>query len=124
MSQLDPAEVGHVNAHGLSTVESDQAEAEAIRAMLGDVPVTALKSLFGNIGPAGSLLELVGSVLALEHDLIPATRNYTTPDPRCPIQVIHGQPLASRPPVVLKLGFSARGQTAAVLLDRPHDDAS
>ena len=59
-----PADVGHVNAHGLSTVEHDRAEALAIRDTLGDVPVTAPKSFFGNLGAGTGAVELIGSLLA------------------------------------------------------------
>ena len=49
-----PADVGHINAHGLSTIERDADEARAIREVFGSladkVPVTALKSYFGNLG--------------------------------------------------------------------------
>jgi 3-oxoacyl-[acyl-carrier-protein] synthase II len=114
-----PRDVGHVNAHGLSTVEADEAEAGAIRETLGDAPVTALKSYFGHVGPAGSLLELIGSILAFQHDQIPVTLNYTTPDPRCPIAVVHGQPLTSRIPTAIKISFASTGQTAAVAIGKP-----
>jgi 3-oxoacyl-[acyl-carrier-protein] synthase II len=111
-------DVGHVNAHGLSTVAADQAEAGAIREVLGDVPVTALKSYFGHVGPAGSILELIGSILALQHDQVPVTLNYSTPDPLCPIRVVHGQPLTGRIASALKISFSSTGQTAVVAIHR------
>ena len=117
-SGWQPQDVGHVNAHGLSGIESDQAEALAIQDVLGDVPVTALKSYFGNIGPAGSLLELIGSVIALQEDQIPVTLNYETPDPRCPANIIHGKPLQGRIASAVKISFSTTGQAAAVAIHR------
>ena len=78
--------VGHVNAHGLSTPESDVAEAEAIRAALGgsDTPVVALKSRFGNLGAASGVVELVGSVLALSEPALPPAINCPNPRPALP----------------------------------------
>ena len=87
------SDVSHVNAHGVSTIEGDAAEAAAIHETLGDVPVTAHKSLFGNLGAGCGAVELVGSVLALQHAEVPPTLNYQTPDPRCPVNVVHGDPL-------------------------------
>ncbi len=49
---LAPADVGCVVAHGTSTLEDDRLEAQAIRAVLGDVPVTAPKGNFGYAGAA------------------------------------------------------------------------
>jgi 3-oxoacyl-[acyl-carrier-protein] synthase II len=117
-SEIQPHELSHVNAHGLSTVKADALEATAIRQTLGDVPVTALKSYFGNLGPAGGMVELIGSVLALQHDQVPPTLNFTTPDPLCPVNVVHGQPLTDQPSCVLKLSQSGTGQAAAVVLRR------
>lgn len=114
--RLNPSEVGHVNAHGVSTPEDDRAEAKAIRATLRDVPVTAPKSLFGNIGAAGGIVELAASILALQHGRVPFTLNYEYPDPDCPVEVVRDRPLAGRPPTALALSRSGTGQTAGVLL--------
>ncbi len=50
-----PSDIGHVNAHGNSTREDDPIEARAIRQTLGDVPVTAPKSYFGNLGQGSGI---------------------------------------------------------------------
>jgi 3-oxoacyl-[acyl-carrier-protein] synthase II len=115
---LRPADIGHVNAHGASTTWDDQIEARAIRDVLGDVPVTAPKSYFGNTGAAGGVLEMAVSVLGMQHGLIPPTLNYENPDPECPINVIHGQPLANSKPVCLALNHSRLGQAVVVALAR------
>ena len=83
---LAPADVGFVVAHGLSTVDDDRIEAQAIRDTLGDVPVTAPKSYFGHLGAAAGSLETAVSVLAFQHGLVPPTLNYEQPDPQCPDQ--------------------------------------
>jgi 3-oxoacyl-[acyl-carrier-protein] synthase II len=112
-----PAAVGHVNAHGLSTELDDRIEAEAIRAALGDVPVTAPKSYFGNIGPAGGAVELAVSLLALEHGLVPPTLNYDTPDPKCPVNVV-SEPTPAANSSVLALNHRTTGQAVAMLVER------
>ena len=80
--------IGHVNAHGNSTREDDAAEAQAIRATLGDVPVTAPKSFFGNLGHGSGMVELAVSLLGMSHEVVPPTLNYETPDPECPVNVV------------------------------------
>jgi 3-oxoacyl-[acyl-carrier-protein] synthase II len=109
-------QVGHVSAHGLSTIEDDRSEARAIHAMLPDVPVTALKSYMGNLGAAGGAMEMAADLLALGAGKVPPTLNYGRPDPECPVRVIHTEPLEGAPPTALKLSFSAVGQAASVLL--------
>src|SRR5262249_21629513 len=84
-AKLQPADIGHVNAHGEGSIEQDRLEAQAIRAALGDVPVTALKSYFGDLAAGSGAVELIGSVLALVHGSLPPTLNYEQPDPACPV---------------------------------------
>mgnify|MGYP006272363741 FL=1 len=111
---LEPAAIGHVNAHGVSTIDMDRAEAAAIRAELGDVPVTAPKSSFGHLGAGGGVVELAASILGLERGLVPQTLNYETPDPACPVAVVHDGPLAGRPATALAVNLCSTGQAAAV----------
>jgi 3-oxoacyl-[acyl-carrier-protein] synthase II len=113
---LKPAEIGFVAAHGLSTVDGDRIEAQAIRDTLGDVPVTAPKSYFGYLGAAAGALETALSVLAFQHGLVPPTLNYEHPDPQCPVNVIRGQPLPLRHPTALILSHSPHGQAVALVL--------
>jgi 3-oxoacyl-[acyl-carrier-protein] synthase II len=113
---IDSQLIGHVNAHGNSTREDDPAEAQAIREVLGDVPVTAPKSYFGNLGPGSGLVELVVSLLALERGAIAPTLNYETPDPECPVKVVTDlQPSDGK--AFIKLNHNTTGQAAAVIIE-------
>jgi 3-oxoacyl-[acyl-carrier-protein] synthase II len=115
---LQPAGLGHVNANGLSTRHDDAVEAQAIRAVLGPVPVMAPKSYFGNLGAAAGAVELAATLAAFEQGTLPATLNYRRPDPACPIQVVGqpGHPLGSG--AALAVNQAPTGQAAAVVLTR------
>jgi len=113
---LEPTDIGHVNAHGVGTIEMDSAEAQAIAAELGSVPVTAPKSLFGHLGAGGGTVELAASVLGLGRGLVPATLNYDTPDPACPVNVVAGEPLVGRPGTALAVNLCSTGQAAAIVI--------
>ncbi len=114
-AKLKPSDVGHVNAHGNSTIEDDRIEAQAIRATLGDVPVTAPKSYFGNLGPGSGMVELAVSLLAMAEGVVPPTLNYDTPDPECPVNVVTETQAAERP-AFIKLNHNVTGQAAAVVI--------
>jgi 3-oxoacyl-[acyl-carrier-protein] synthase II len=116
---LGASDVGHVNAHGESSVEHDRVEAQAIRATLGDTPVAAYKSFFGDLGAGSGAVELAASVLALVHGRVPPTLNYDKPDPACPINVIHADPLTGGRPAAVILNQSNTGQAAALVLTAP-----
>lgn len=111
---LRPEQIGHVNAHGVSTVEMDRVEARAIAAELGDLPVTAPKASFGHLGAGGGVVELAASILGMEQGLVPPTLNYEHPDPECPVNVVAGEPLTGRPPTVVKVNLCSTGQAVAV----------
>jgi 3-oxoacyl-[acyl-carrier-protein] synthase II len=112
------SDIGHVNAHGESSVEQDRAEAAAIQAALPDVPVLAFKSYFGDLAAGSGAVELIGSVLALDHGRLPATLNYEQPDPACPIRVTQGAMQPIEKPAAIALNQSLTGQAAAVVVVR------
>ena len=96
----------------------DAVEAKAIHAELADTPVTALKSLFGNLSAGSGAIELAGSLLGLMRGLIPQTINYDSPDAECPVQVVTGQPKPCQKPSVLALNQNSTGQASAVVLTK------
>lgn len=114
-AKIETTDIGHVNAHGNSTREDDPIEARAIRATLGDVPVTAPKSYFGNLGQGSGMVELAVSLLAMTHGVVPPTLNYDTPDPECPVNVVQEMQVTDRPAFV-KVSHNATGQAAAVVI--------
>jgi 3-oxoacyl-(acyl-carrier-protein) synthase len=114
-AEMLPAAIGYVNAHGNSTREDDAAEAQAIRDTLGNVPVTAPKSFFGNLNQGTGMVELAISLLAMEKSIVPPTLNYKTPDSECPVNVVTELQPATRP-AFMKLNHTATGQAAAVVV--------
>lgn len=112
------SDIGHVNAHGLSTTAEDRVEAAAIRDVLGDAPVFAPKSYFGNLGSGAGAVEMAASVLALTEGRVPPSLNYERPDPACPINVVRGRPLEGAARTAMLLNFNLTGQAAALLLAR------
>ncbi len=121
-AKLKPEQIGHINAHGLGTVEVDAAESQAILDVFGDdlgrrIPVTAPKSFLGNSGAGSGLLELAASVVGLSHGLIPFTLNYDTPDPACPLNVVAKQPQSTSNQIVLSVNVTRVGQAAAAIIE-------
>jgi 3-oxoacyl-[acyl-carrier-protein] synthase II len=112
-----PNDVGHINAHGLSTTDRDADEARAIRAVFGakadSVPVTALKSYFGNLGAGSGVVELIASVLAVRDGKLPRVLNYKTPDPACAVPVVAEEGKSSGRSF-LNLSVTPQGQAAVL----------
>jgi 3-oxoacyl-[acyl-carrier-protein] synthase II len=118
---IGPDDVGHVNAHGLSTRRCDAEEAQAMAEVFSgrrtSVPVVAAKSYFGNLGAAGGLVELIASVLAFKHNRLFRTLNYETPDPECPVEVVRGDGVEPGD-IAVNLSISPQGQASAVVVRR------
>jgi 3-oxoacyl-[acyl-carrier-protein] synthase II len=116
---IAPDDVGHLHAHGLSARRCDAEEAQAIAEVFAGcrkpVPVVAAKSYFGNLGAAGGLVELIGSLLAMQHGRLFRTLNYDAPDPECPVNVIAA---ADTPPgeIFINLSITPQGQASAVAI--------
>lgn len=121
-ADLEPSQIGHINAHGLSVPEVDIFESQAIHDVfgpeLGDkVPVTALKSFLGNSGAGSGLQELAGSIVGLSRGVIPFTLNYETPDPKCPLSVVAKEPRRATNKIVLNMNVTRIGQASAAIIE-------
>ena len=120
-AQVDAGKIGHINAHGLATHDDDIDEAQAIADVFGDaagaVPVTAMKSYFGNLGAGSGTAELIASLLGFSAGRIPATLNYDEPDPDCPLNVAKSTDVPAGDSM-LKLNVTPQGQAAAVVVRR------
>jgi 3-oxoacyl-[acyl-carrier-protein] synthase II len=99
-------------------VEDDRIEAEAIAAELDDVPVTALKGFFGNLGSGAGAVEMVASVLSFEHGLVPPTKNHETPAGDCPVNVVRGEPLSGTKPTAMIMNHLRMGRSFALVLEK------
>lgn len=110
-------ETWHLHAHGLSSPAADAAEARAIADILGDfphVPVVAAKSLFGNLGAGSAAVELICSLLALEHDQLFPIKNLNQPAPY--VQWKTGQAGQSAGRGVIHSSFTLQGQASSIVI--------
>lgn len=86
---LDPERLAFVEAHGTGTRVGDPVEAHAIGEALGRrrsrvLPIGSIKTNIGHLEPAAGLCGLIKAMLALEHDLLPASLHCDEPNPDIP----------------------------------------
>jgi 3-oxoacyl-[acyl-carrier-protein] synthase II len=115
---IDPAEIGHVNAHATATQAGDIAEARAIAvAGLGHAAVSATKSLHGHtLGAAGGI-EAIAALMPLVRGVVPATANLDDPEPDPPLDYVRAtRPLQAAAAISNSFGFG--GHNAAIVLLR------
>ena len=85
---IDPRTVDYVEAHGTGTILGDPIEADALGRVIGrgraaDKPALlgAVKSNVGHLESAAGAASLAKMALALYHDKIPPSINYSGPNP-------------------------------------------
>lgn len=91
-ADLEPPQIGYINAHGTSTEANDSTETAAIRIALGGaaerIPVSSTKSMTGHILGGAGAVEAVACIMALRDQILPPTINYEVPDPECDLDYI------------------------------------
>ena len=94
-AQLEPSQVDYICADGAGTQLGDVSETRAIKKVFNGrakkIPVTAPKSIFGNMLGACGAVDVITTVLAMEHNTVPPTINYQTPDPECDLDYCPNQ---------------------------------
>ena len=121
-AKASPGDVQYINAHGTGTQLNDVTETETIKAVFGqrahEIPITAQKAMTGHaIGAAGAM-EIIATVMSLQHGILLPTINLHNQDPQCDLDYI---PNLARPkPVDIALSnhFAFGGANAALVLRR------
>ena len=119
-AEVEARDIGHINAHGMGSSDSDRDESAAIHDVFEvdaeKVPVTAFKSYLGNSGSGCGPLELAASLIGLQQGVVFPTLNYETPDPACRLNVVRAKPLPVTNRTFLKINVTRMGQASAVVI--------
>jgi 3-oxoacyl-[acyl-carrier-protein] synthase II len=111
-----------VFTHGLATVESDAAETEALKQVLGDrartTPSPAIKSMMGNTFAASGGLEVIAALFALDAGRLPPTVHLSDPDPACDLDYVPGASRAAALRTVLLPNANLGGAHAALVVGK------
>ncbi|MFM7361098.1 MAG: beta-ketoacyl-ACP synthase II [Cyanobium sp.] len=121
-ARLAPDAVDYVNAHGTSTQANDSNETAAINAALGDharrTPASSTKSMTGHLLGGSGGIEAVAAILAISHNIVPPTINYSTPDPACDLDVVPNTAREHPVSVVLSNSFGFGGHNVCLAFRR------
>ncbi|MEI8250938.1 MAG: beta-ketoacyl-ACP synthase II [Synechococcus sp. ELA057] len=121
-ARLDATAVDYINAHGTSTQANDSNETAAIKTALGDhayrIPVSSTKSMTGHLLGGSGGIEAVASVLAIQHNIVPPTINYSNPDPACDLDVVPNEARERTVNVVLSNSFGFGGHNVCLAFRR------
>jgi len=118
---IEPGDVAHVSAHGTSTPFNDVGEAEAVRALFGDVPppMTSVKGATGHMIGGSGAVEVVAACLSLRDGVIPPTANLATLDPELGVDVVAGSARRFEPGPIVSNSFAFGGHNASLVIAPP-----
>ena len=91
-SGLSLSDIDYVNAHGTGTELNDKNEISGLRKVFGShadsLPISSTKPIHGHMIAATGAVETIITIKAMQNSFAPPTINYTTPDPKCDMDVI------------------------------------
>ena len=91
-AQLNPEQIGYINAHGTSTPAGDKAESQAVKTVFGDaaskVMVSSSKSMIGHLLGAAGAVESIITVMSLLEQKVTPTINLDNPDEGCDLDYV------------------------------------
>jgi 3-oxoacyl-[acyl-carrier-protein] synthase II len=111
--------IDYVNAHGTSTPLGDKAETVAIKSVYGAdaqrLVVSSTKSQLGHTLGASGGIEMVITVKAVYHDIVPPTINLDNPDPECDLDYCPHQPREMTVRTAMNNSFGFGGHNASII---------
>jgi 3-oxoacyl-(acyl-carrier-protein) synthase len=82
-AQVNADEIDYISLDGLAVDLWDNSEINAMKLVFGkrlkDIPLSCPKSMFGNLLGASGVVDMITTILAMEHSLAPITLNLDAP---------------------------------------------
>jgi 3-oxoacyl-[acyl-carrier-protein] synthase II len=110
------SEIDYINAHGTATPFNDASEGKAIAELFNGVPVSSTKGMMGHSLGAAGAIEAIFSLLALQHQLLPANINFREGDTGLDLNIVANESKNAKIRTVLSNSFGFGGTNASVIL--------
>jgi 3-oxoacyl-[acyl-carrier-protein] synthase II len=120
-AELMPDEIDYVNAHGTATQIGDVVETNALKEVFAERSrpwVSSTKALHGHLMGASGAVEMVASVMALEHGIVPPTAHLDVSDPSCDLDYVPNEARSRELRAVMSNSFGFGGMNAVLIARR------
>lgn len=120
-ANLNPEDIGYVNAHGTSTPLGDLIELNAVKRLYGDklshLSMSSTKSSIGHLLGAAGGVEAIFSILAIRDGVLPPTLNLDNPSEGCTgVDLIPHKAKEKKVRYVMSNSFGFGGTNASLVL--------
>ena len=119
-ARICPDQVDYINAHATSTPLGDASEVAAIKQVFGahayQIPVNSTKSILGHCLTASSMVEMITTILQMNHSLVHPTINLEEPDPELDLDFVPHQAREHKIDFALSNSFGFGGLNSSVVL--------
>lgn len=123
-AQVDPADIGYVNAHGTSTM-ADDLELGAVERLFGDAAsgtsMSSTKSAIGHLLGAAGAVEAIFCLQAMRDGILPPTLNLDEPSSESVMDRIPHKAKEKQVDIALSNSFGFGGTNASLILKRFKD---
>nr|WP_312576514.1 beta-ketoacyl-ACP synthase II [Sedimentibacter sp.] len=119
---ITPDAIGYINAHGTSTPYNDKFETLAIKKVFNEnaknIPVSSTKSMTAHMLGAAGAVEAIICAKAIQDSFIPATINYSVPDPDCDLDYVPNVGRNKQIEYALSTSLGFGGHNAALVIKK------
>lgn len=120
---LKPSDIDYISADGAGGQASDISETKAIKLSFDGyakrIPISAPKSVYGNLLGACGAVDVITTLLAMEHNVIPPTINLQTPDPECDLDYVPNQAREKQIKNAIVINRGRGGINCVLVLQKP-----
>ena len=121
-AEIEPSEIGYINAHGTSTPLGDASETRVIKIAVGSdevargIPVSSTKGATGHCLGAAGAVEAIFTTLAVHRGVLPPTINYEVEDPECDLDYIPNEAREAVIEIGVSNSFGFGGHNASIVV--------
>lgn len=119
---LPPEAIDYINCHASGTQANDANETACIRAVFGEhasrLAISGTKPFTAHPLGATGAMEAIICALALEHQFLPPTLHFETPDPECNLDIVPNVGREARLQYAMNNAFGFGGINASLILGK------
>jgi 3-oxoacyl-[acyl-carrier-protein] synthase II len=119
-ADLEPSDIGYINAHGTSTPHNDRTETQAIKTVFGErpPPISSTKSMTGHLIGASGAIEAIVCIKTILEGCLPPTINLDNADPDCDLDYVPNTARRAHVDAALSNSLGFGGHNTAVIVRR------